>query len=48
MSVSKGNEFNLGSQGPGMSTNVTFTESGEVQVVCAIHPRMKLTVKVED
>jgi|SRR5262249_32817800 plastocyanin len=48
MSVSKGNEFNLGSQGPGMSTNVTFTEAGEVQVVCAIHPRMKLTVKVED
>jgi plastocyanin len=45
-SVSKGNEFNLGSQRPGTSTDVTFTEAGEAQVFCAIHPRMKLTVKV--
>jgi len=48
MSTSKGNEFNLGSQPPGTSTDVTFKESGEVQVICAIHPRMKMTVKVED
>jgi plastocyanin len=47
-SVSKGNEFNLGSQRPGTSTEVTFTEPGEAQVFCAIHPRMKLTVKVTD
>jgi plastocyanin len=45
-SISKGNEFDLGSQHPGASTDVTFTEAGEVQVFCAIHPRMKLTVKV--
>jgi plastocyanin len=48
VSTSKGNEFNLGSQAPGMSTDVTFKESGEVQVLCAIHPRMKMTVKVTD
>jgi len=48
MSTSKGNEFNLGSQLPGTSTDVTFKEAGEVQVICAIHPRMKMTVKVED
>ena len=48
MSTSKGNEFNLGSQLPGSSTDVTFKESGEVQVICAIHPRMKMTVKVTD
>jgi plastocyanin len=48
MSSSKGNEFNLGSQGPGTSTDVTFKETGDVQVICAIHPRMKMTVKVED
>ena len=48
MSTSKGNEFNLGSQPPGTSTDVTFKEAGEVQVICAIHPRMKMTVKVED
>jgi plastocyanin len=45
-SISKGNEFDLGSQRPGTSTDVVFTEAGEVQVFCAIHPRMKLTVKV--
>ena len=48
MSASKGNEFNLGSQGPGMQTDVTFKEAGDVQVICAIHPRMKMMVKVTD
>ena len=48
ISTSKGNEFNLGSQPPGASTDVTFKEAGDVQVICAIHPRMKLTVKVTD
>ncbi len=48
MSTSKGNEFNLGSQSPGSSTDVTFKEAGEVQVICAIHPRMKMMVKVND
>jgi plastocyanin len=47
-SISKGNEFNLGSQRPGASTDVTFTEAGEVLVFCAIHPRMKLTVNISD
>ena len=48
MSASKGNEFNLGSQGPGSSTDVTFKEVGDVTVICAIHPRMKMLVKVVD
>jgi len=48
ISTSKGNEFNLGSQPPGASTDVTFKETGDVQVICAIHPRMKLMVKVTD
>jgi plastocyanin len=48
MSATKGNEFNLGSQAPGTSTDVTFKESGDVQVICAIHPRMKMLVKVTD
>lgn len=47
-STSKGNEFNLGSQTPGASTDVTFKEAGEVQVICAIHPRMKMTVNVTE
>jgi plastocyanin len=48
MSSSKNNEFNLGSQPPGSSTDVTFKEAGDVQVICAIDPRMKLSVKVTD
>jgi plastocyanin len=48
MSISKGNEFNLGSQSPGTTVDVTFKEAGDVQVICAIHPRMKMLVKVED
>jgi len=46
MSISSGNEFNLGSQLPGSATDVTFKEAGDVLVICAIHPRMKMTVKV--
>jgi plastocyanin len=48
MSTTAGNEFNLGSQAPGSSTDVTFKEAGDVAVICAIHPRMKMTVKVTD
>jgi len=48
LSASKGNEFNLGSQAPGAATDVTFKEAGDVQVLCAIHPRMKMMVKVTD
>jgi plastocyanin len=48
MSTSKGNEFNLGSQSSGSSTDVVFKEVGDVTVICAIHPRMKMTVKVVD
>ena len=48
MSTSKGNEFNLGSQPPGSSTDVTFKEVGDATVICAIHPRMKMTVRVVD
>ena len=47
-SISKGNEFNLGSQRPGVSTDITFTEVGLVQVICAIHPKMKMIVKISD
>lgn len=47
-SISRGNEFNLGSQAPGVSTNVTFNGVGETLVMCAIHPRMKLTLNVTE
>jgi plastocyanin len=48
VSTSKGNEFNLGSQPPGSATDVTFKEAGEALIICAIHPRMKMTVKIAE
>jgi plastocyanin len=48
MSTDAGSEFNIGSQAPGVSTPVTFDKAGEFTILCAIHPRMKLMVKVAD
>ncbi|AYO81091.1 plastocyanin/azurin family copper-binding protein [Methylobacterium brachiatum] len=38
--------FDSGDQEPGSRTPVTFTERGTFQVLCGIHPKMKLVVKV--
>jgi len=46
MSTTGGSEFNLGAQKPGAKVSQTFSKAGEVLVICAIHPRMKLTVNV--
>ena len=48
MSTDSDNEFNIGAQAPGVSTPVTFDKSGEFTILCAIHPRMKLMVKVNN
>jgi plastocyanin len=48
MSSSSGNAFNLGLQPPGAMTPVSFKETGDVKVICAIHPRMKMNVTVTD
>lgn len=48
MSRTAGNTFNLGSQMPGKSTPVTFDKAGDIEVICAIHPGMKMAVKVTD
>lgn len=47
-STTRGNEFDLGSQRPGASTDVTFTRAGEVEIICAIHPRMRMIISVTD
>jgi plastocyanin len=39
--------FDSGDQEPGSRTPVTFTERGTFQVLCGIHPKMKLVVRVE-
>jgi plastocyanin len=46
ISKAAGNEFDLGYQPPGASTPVTFDATGDVDVICTIHPRMKLTIHV--
>ena len=46
MSLTPGNEFNLGAQAPGVSVPITFDTPGEIKILCAIHPRMQLIVKV--
>ena len=48
MSTSKGNEFNLGSVAPGTAIPVAFDNTGAVAVICAIHPRMKMSVTVTE
>ena len=47
-STSAGNDFNLGSQPPGKSVSVTFDKPGDIDVLCAIHPLMKMKVKVTE
>jgi len=39
--------FDLGSYKQGESKSVVFDKAGDVEVNCAIHPNMKLKVKVE-
>ena len=46
MSVTPGNEFDLGSQVPGSAIPVSFDRPGIVGVICAIHPRMRMTITV--
>lgn len=46
MSIDPANKFNLGLLKPGSSTPVTFNTPGNISVICAIHPTMKLQVKV--
>jgi plastocyanin len=38
--------FDSGDQEPGSKTDVTFPVSGTFSVLCGIHPKMKLTVRV--
>lgn len=39
--------FDSGDQQPGSKTKITFTETGNFNVLCAIHPKMKLVVHVK-
>jgi plastocyanin len=47
-SDSEGNAFDIGLQAPGTETNVTFDAPGRVQVLCRIHPKMRLVITVSE
>jgi len=47
-SLSDAKFFDLGSFPQGESKEVVFDETGEVEVECAIHPNMRMTIKVEE
>lgn len=46
-SESRGNEFDSGIQGPGETAEMTFNTAGDVVIHCRIHPKMRMTVRVE-
>ena len=39
--------FDSGDQAPGRDVNITFDVPGTFNVLCGIHPKMRLTVKVQ-
>ena len=39
--------FNSGDQEPGSKTTITFPLAGDFDVLCAIHPKMRLEVHVQ-
>ena len=45
-SRSAGYKFDLGVSKPGTTASKVFDKAGKFKVRCAIHPKMKLTVKV--
>lgn len=45
-SLGPANAFELKTQAPGTESPVTFNDVGETEIECAIHPTMKLKVKV--
>lgn len=47
-SVTPGSEFDLGSYAQGEAKPVTFKKVGTVEVECALHPEMKMTIDVTE
>jgi plastocyanin len=39
--------FDSGDQEPGSKTDITFPVAGDFEVLCAIHPKMRLVVHVQ-
>lgn len=47
-SETTGSAFNIGIQAPGETTHVTLESPGTVEVLCRIHPKMRLLVTVSE
>jgi plastocyanin len=47
-SLSDAQMFDLGSYPKGESRDVKFDTAGEVEVECAIHPEMRMTIQVQE
>jgi plastocyanin len=47
MSSGAGGSKNAGLQKAGDSTSIVYDKAGEYRVQCGIHPKMKMTVKVD-
>jgi plastocyanin len=45
-SLSETKSYDLGSHGQGVSKSVVMDKPGTVEVECAVHPDMKLTIEV--
>ncbi|WP_425411156.1 cupredoxin domain-containing protein [Hyphococcus sp.] len=43
-----GKQFDSGEQPPGETVSLTMDEPGEFEVLCAIHPKMRLKISVGD
>ena len=46
-SETPGFEFNVRKQMPGNTHSIKLDKRGKIEIRCAIHPRMKLTINVE-
>ena len=46
-SLTEGFTFDLGGQSPGEETTVRLSKPGVIEIRCAIHPKMKLQVRVQ-
>ncbi|MBL6958412.1 MAG: methylamine utilization protein [Rhodospirillales bacterium] len=46
-SKTKGHIFNIGLQEAGGSDSLKFDKAGTVKIRCSIHPKMRMTIKVQ-
>ena len=48
ISLTKDFEFDLGKVKPGMIKNLQFNKEGVVDIECTVHPKMKMTLFIQE